>query len=526
MEIDYKKLVEELQKQLDEKDEIISSLTKEKDEILKNFYVINKKLNEAVKRIQIYEEKYHIEQTRRFISKSEKINDIVINEPEEIIKEKRKRTTNIGKKYKTLKNILKGKETETIYLNPQEKVCPFCNKELIVASKSEPKYGIEVIPAKIKITKYIKICKKCPACNKQNNKIYYPISSSNIDGSFLTPSLAAYEVYCKYGLGIPFNSFAKHLNNELNVDISKEDIANHMAKVSKILEPVFDKMKEDLLNSESHVLHSDETTLVVSKKDKDNENRKKSYVYVLTSSFYEPNQIRIYDFHESRGIDSISNWISSFNGTVVCDDFKGYDKLVKNNKNITLQRCWAHVRRKYTDILKNVPKNKQRKTLSYEILENIEKIFKLEREYKEKQYTSSKIKECRKESIPIIKERLYKLIFKSNPLPNSALYQAIEYTKNCWKDLFTFVDNGLVEVTNNTAERAVKPFVIQRKVFQTSGSYAGARYTTKLFSIVQTCKINNINIQKYFEYVLKNINKEKIEDLLPYSNNIKTNLHN
>ena len=41
------------------------------------------------------------------------------------------------------------------------------------------------------------------------------------------------------------------------------------------------------------------------------------------------------------------------------------------------------------------------------------------------------------------------------------------------------------------------------KVFQTSGSYAGARYTTKLFSIVQTCKINNINVERYFDHVLK-----------------------
>ena len=63
--------------------------------------------------------------------------------------------------------------------------------------------------------------------------------------------------------------------------------------------------------------------------------------------------------------------------------------------------------------------------------------------------------------------------------------------------------------------------MIQRKVFQTSGSYAGARYTTKLFSIVQTCKINNINVERYFDHVLKNINNEQIENLLPYSSKIK-----
>lgn len=76
-------------------------------------------------------------------------------------------------------------------------------------------------------------------------------------------------------------------------------------------------------------------------------------------------------------------------------------------------------------------------------------------------------------------------------------------------------------MTNNTAERAVKPFVIQRKVFQTSGSYAGAAITTKLFSIIQTAIINNINVKNYLNYIFENINKEPIDKFLPYSKNIK-----
>ena len=76
-------------------------------------------------------------------------------------------------------------------------------------------------------------------------------------------------------------------------------------------------------------------------------------------------------------------------------------------------------------------------------------------------------------------------------------------------------------MTNNTAERAVKPFVVQRKVFQTSWSYAGARYTGKIFSIIQTCLINNVNVEKYLNYLLNNLNRKPIEELLPYSKEIR-----
>ena len=50
---------------------------------------------------------------------------------------------------------------------------------------------------------------------------------------------------------------------------------------------------------------------------------------------------------------------------------------------------------------------------------------------------------------------------------NSSLESAINYIKKCWNDLFTFMGIGFVKLTNNSCKCVVKPFVIQRKVFQT-----------------------------------------------------------
>ena len=76
-------------------------------------------------------------------------------------------------------------------------------------------------------------------------------------------------------------------------------------------------------------------------------------------------------------------------------------------------------------------------------------------------------------------------------------------------------------MTNNTTERAVKHFAIQRKAFQTFGLCAGVDIKTKLFSIIQTAIINNINVKNYLNYIFENINKEPIDKFLPYSKNIK-----
>ena len=487
-------------------------------------YETNVKLEEALLKIKTYEEKYNIEKTRVFIAKTEKLENIVINEVEEVIKEEKKeKKTNKGKKYNKKKIDYEKLVSEVKYIEPDEQICPTCGEKLIVASE-KVRYLVNVIPASMKVVKIIKVNKKCPHCNKEDNKIYYPIAKEPLSGSILSSSLAAYIAYNKYELGIPFEHLAKHITNNIGFEINKQNLANYMAKISNILEPIYDKMVNDLLNNKHKVIHSDETTLVISKKDETNKHRKQSYVYVYTSSFYDEKRIRIYDFQESRSINKTAKWLENYQGVVECDNFSGYNSLEKKNPNIQLQKCWAHVRRRYADIVKNIKEKDRKESKAYEILEEIKKLFHLEATYKKKKLIPNEIVKRRKEDVPLIKEKIKKLVFDSNPLKGSVLEGAINYTKECWDDLFTFVNNGYVEISNNIAEQAVKPFVIQRKVFQTSGSYAGARYTTKLFSIVQTCKINNINVERYFDYVLKNINNEQIENLLPYSSKIKNKI--
>ena len=61
-----------------------------------------------------------------------------------------------------------------------------------------------------------------------------------------------------------------------------------------------------------------------------------------------------------------------------------------------------------------------------------------------------------------------------------------------------------------------------------SVSYGEARYTSKLFSIIQTARANNLDTYQYLNYLLENIkNKEiSIESLLPYSNEMRKKFSN
>ncbi len=496
-----------------------------KNELQKQIiYELNKKLNEVLKENENLDELKRIEHIKVYVSKSEVSKPVVINETEEIIKEEKVKKPRKPKAKNFSKFNFEAHVSEVRYERPEDEECSTCGGSLSLASE-KVRYVVESIPATLKVVKIIKQSCKCKMCNKSDNKLYYPLSTSLFPGSIMSHSFISYIAYHKYELGIPFHHLEAHIKEVVGIELSKQNQANYMAKLANILTPLYEAMKDDLLNNSAKVIHADETTLVVSKKPNEDMGRKKSYVYVYTSSFYD-NQIAIYDFHESRKIDNTAKWLENYSGVIVCDDYAGYSKLKKLNPNIKLQRCMAHVRRRFMDIVKALPKSKIQTSQAAKILDIISKLFHYESVYKKEKLLISEIVKRRKtDHIPIIKE-LEDLIFNHDYKPSSAIEKAVNYTKGVWIDLFTYLDDGHIEISNNIAERAVRPFVINRKVFMTSGSYSGARYTTIIFSIIRTAKLNNIQVSKYLEYVLDNIQTKEIKDLLPYSKKLPKKLTN
>lgn len=507
----------ELIKTLKNENEELKKASADKDKEIKT---LNEKYNKLLKEYEKLKEKKQILAAAKFISKNEKINNI-IDEADEIINEKKENKKrgpkNGSKNFSTID--FESLVEETRYEESTETICPKCG-EVLVQANEHLRYLVEVVPSKIKVVKVIRKDKKCPKCNKVDNQIYYKLNSDLTNGGILTPSFLAYILYHKYELGIPFTHLSKHISSTLKMPISKQLLASYTEVGANIIDDIFIQMKTDLLNSQCKVIHADETTLVVSKDKEKEDKRLKNYVYVYTSSFYEKNQIYIYSFQPTRKIDDTINIFKDFHGVIECDDYSGYTSLAKKLPNIKLQRCMAHARRRFADILKSLPKYKRKNTKAYEILTIFENIFKLERKYKLEKKNPIEIANARKNDQLKEKDKLYRLIFEEKYSANSAIEAAVNYVKNVWNDLWTYIDDGYVDPSNNVAERAVKPFVIQRKNFQTAGSYNGAIITTKIFSLIQTARANGIDVEKYLTYIFENYRNISVTDLMPYSENI------
>lgn len=100
------------------------------------------------------------------------------------------------------------------------------------------------------------------------------------------------------------------------------------------------------------------------------------------------------------------------------------------------------------------------------------------------------------------------LIEKSLASPSMLAYimnQKFTNALNQSATLEAFLENPKIELTNNSAERAIKPFVIGRKNWLFCNTPDGADSSAIIYSIIETAKVNNINPYDWLEQIFTNV---------------------
>jgi transposase len=284
------------------------------------------------------------------------------------------------------------------------------------------------------------------------------------------------------------------------IQIASSTIDSWVSKLGFLLEPLYNAMIESVRHS-SYIQADETPTRVLDKNKKGKSHR--GYYWVYHSPL---KRMVIFDYQKSRNKDAPRKILENYKGYLQSDGYAVYNHYVTDESVVHLA-CWAHARRYFEQSLDND------KVRSEYVLLEIQKLYAIERELKEA--TSEERKKQRLEkSLPIINE-LGKWLFRESNvvLPKSSIGKAINYTKNLWDSLQSYLYNGDLNIDNNLVENSIRPNALGRKNYLFAGSHEGAQRTAMFYSFFGTCKLNGVNPEKWLVKVLSQIADHKVNKL-------------
>ncbi len=399
---------------------------------------------------------------------------------------------------------------QVIHELPDEKrVCPECGGALHQCGQAVTRRELVYVPAKYTVVEHIQAVYSCRHCERENDHV--PMKKSEVpppllpNSGIVSPSLLAHILNSKYTLALPLYRQEQELAR-LGVPISRQTMANWIiAAYERWLSDFFQVLRRELLANE--ILHADETTLMVLR-EPGRKAQQKSYVWVYRTSGDAKRPVVLYDYQPSRAGECASRFLEGFTGLLHTDGYGAYH--CKLPPEITVAGCWAHMRRKFTDTLKSLPKELRDRSPAKTGLDFCDKLFHLENSYAEQKLSFQERYQARLEQSKPAAEKFFawaKAEYEKNPVPKSMLGAALTYAVNQEGWLMNVFLDGRLELSNNRAERAVRPLAVGRKNWLFSNTSRGAGASAAIYSIVETAKANGLLPFPYLKFLLENLSR-------------------
>ena len=228
--------------------------------------------------------------------------------------------------------------------------------------------------------------------------------------------------------------------------------------------------------------------------------------------------IVLYEYQPTKKAEHAETFLRGFNGWLHADGYQGYHKLPGN---IRVVGCWAHARRKFDEALQTLPKEMQKDSPAAIGECYCSRLFKLEQAFAE--LTPEERYEKRLEQAKPVLDALLSWAneMQAKTAPKSALGRAIHYLLEQWPYLTRYLEDGRLELSNNRAERSMKPFVMGRKNWLFANTPGGAQASAMIYSLIETAKENGLDPYRYLLWILQTApqlsetNKAWAESLLP-----------
>ena len=383
-----------------------------------------------------------------------------------------------------------------------DRCCSVCDSEMSPIGEAITERA-HFVPATFIVNRYVRIKLACPHGHEVKTA---KLPAGVVEGSKFDASVYAHVAVAKYNDHLPLNLlqgiFKRH-----GIKLARQTMWDMLVRIDEIIaQPVLEQMKKELLDES--ILHADETSVTM--RVEDQKGSKKGWVWGWRNEPIDP----IHDQHKvliefslGRGGDTASAFLGSWSGALICDGYEGYNAFVQKN-GITRAGCWAHARRPFFDALE---KNPRWATLPIILMG---RLFALERAVTarakrlrlDSEATIELRQAVRDRSTKRLMDRIFDLMWELDGVPQitpeSKFGKGVRYVLNQESRLRTCLSDARIPLHNNDSERDLRHVILGRKNWQIFASPWAGEVACRLYSLMLSCRQNDINPEAYLADVL------------------------
>lgn len=376
----------------------------------------------------------------------------------------------------------------------------------------EESFQLEKEPGYFYLRRILRM-KYVPLDNPLSPPLIEPAKPTMIDGGFWGPGLLAEVLANKYLYHLPFDR--QHVLNlqRHGVDLSANTMGDAAAKVADGCGLLVALMKKRML--QGGCVRADETFI--------------RYLDGLAAGGSSTGYFWVYrglggdvifDWQTSREHHHVADWLGAdYEGILQSDGYEAYRNYCLaqrlRGKSVTRAACLAHIRRYFEKA-----KDEKPEVVGW-ILRIIAQLYRIEtpmREHGASAEVRARVRHSRSRPLIGLLEKAFKYLITTRILPKSQLGQALQYALGQWPDMWTFLDDGRVEIDNNDTENDIRPSAVGKKNWLFVGSPEAGRRSAVLYTLLISARNHGVDPQAYLRAVIEELptaRPDRLDALLP-----------
>ena len=367
---------------------------------------------------------------------------------------------------------------------------------------------LEYIPGRFVVNRIVRPRMACKCCDRI---VQADLPSRPIERGRPGAGLLAYVLVNKYADHLPLYRQSQIFARE-GIDLDRSTLAGWVGQSTKLLEPLADVIGRHVRSGQA--IFADDTPIKMQAKKKCATARIWTYVRDERPWDSQAPPAAWYKFSKNREGRHPSEHLANYSGWIHADGYTGFNDLFAKEA-VHEMACMAHARRKFVDIFQS-----QQSQIAEEAIKRIALLYKVEKAARGKP-PEERVALRQRDAKPVFDELETWLDAQLNRISGkSELAKAIRYALGRMKKMRGYLNNGHLELDNNSAERSIRPVAVGRKNYLFVGSEGGGKAAAIAYTLIETAKLNGVDPQAWLTWVLAQIADHKItrlNELLPWS---------